>query len=224
MRSGSEEGAAAKFWWGRAVGLAMSLSGVLIGRMPYRANEGGALISRGMKLYKRDKVKKYIREFTSPARYSILFIPKPDGKLWLYVDYRRLNEITVKNRYTLSLIHKMQDRIKRAKWFTKLNLKNEYYRIRIKKSDKWKTAFGSQLRHYKYLIMLFELTNTLALYQNLINNIFRKYLDDFIIVYLDDILIYSKTKKEHIRHVTVILKALEKTDIRINGAKSVFHV
>jgi Reverse transcriptase (RNA-dependent DNA polymerase) len=72
--------------------------------------------------------------------------------------------------------------------------------------------------------MLFELTNILALYQSLINNIFRKYLDDFVIAYLDDILIYLKTKKEYIKHVTAVLKALKKVDVRINGAKSVFHV
>jgi Reverse transcriptase (RNA-dependent DNA polymerase) len=72
--------------------------------------------------------------------------------------------------------------------------------------------------------MLFKLINTLALYQNLINNILRKYLDDFMIVYLDDILIYSKTKEKHIKHVIAVLKALEKADIRINGAKNIFHV
>jgi Reverse transcriptase (RNA-dependent DNA polymerase) len=72
--------------------------------------------------------------------------------------------------------------------------------------------------------MLFGLINTLALYQSLINNIFRKYLDDFVIAYLNDILIYSKTKKEHIKHVTAVLKALEKVDVRINNAKSIFYV
>jgi hypothetical protein len=118
----------------------------------------------------------------------------------------------------------MQDRIKGAKWFTKLDLKDGYYRIRIKKRDKWKTAFGSRLRHYEYLVMLFELINALTLYQSLINNILRKYLNDFVIVYLDDILIYSKTKEKHIKYVTAVLKVLEKVNVRINNAKSVFHV
>jgi hypothetical protein len=105
-----------------------------------------------------------------------------------------------------------------------LDLKNGYYRIRIKKSDEWKTAFESRLGYYKYLIMLFGLINILTLYQSLINNILRKYLDDFIVAYLNDIFIYSKTKEEHIKHVIAILKALEKTDIKINNAKNVFHV
>jgi hypothetical protein len=105
-----------------------------------------------------------------------------------------------------------------------LDLKNGYYRIRIKKGDKWKIAFGFRLGYYEYLIILFGLTNTLALYQSLINNIFRRYLDDFMVAYLNDIFIYSKTKKEYIKHVIIVLKVLEKADVRINGAKSVFHV
>jgi len=118
----------------------------------------------------------------------------------------------------------MQDRIKETKWFTKLDLRDKYYRIRIKESDEWKIAFGSRLKYYEYLVMPFGLTNIPASYQSLINNIFRKYLDDFVIAYLDDILIYSKIKEEHIKYVTAVLEALEKADVRINNAKSVFHV
>jgi hypothetical protein len=105
-----------------------------------------------------------------------------------------------------------------------LDLRDGYYRIRIKESDEWKTVFGSRLRYYEYLIMLFGLINVLALYQSFINNIFRKYLDDFMVAYLDDILIYSKTKEEHIKHVIAVLKILKKVDVRINSAKSVFYV
>jgi hypothetical protein len=106
----------------------------------------------------------------------------------------------------------------------KLDLRDGYYRIRIKKGDKWKTAFGSRLGYYEYLIMPFGLINVLTFYQNLINNIFRRYLDDFVVAYLNDILIYSKTKEEHIKHVIAILEILEKADVRINDAKNVFHV
>ena len=105
-----------------------------------------------------------------------------------------------------------------------MDLRDGYYRIRIKKRDEWKIIFGSRLRHYEYLIMLFGLINTLTFYQSLINNIFRKYLDDFVIVYLNDILIYSKTKKEHIKHVIAVLEVLEKADMRINNTKKVFYV
>jgi Reverse transcriptase (RNA-dependent DNA polymerase)/Retroviral aspartyl protease len=136
-----------------------------------------------------NKRKGYIRESTSPARYPILFVPKANGKLRLCVDYRRLNEITVKNRYTLPLIHEMQDRIQGAKIFTKLDLRDGYHKIRIKEGDEWKTAWGSRLGHYEYLVMPFGLTNAPATYQALINNILREYLDDFVVAYLDDILI-----------------------------------
>jgi hypothetical protein len=105
-----------------------------------------------------------------------------------------------------------------------LDLKDGYYRIRIKEGDEWKTAFGSRLGYYEYLVMPFGLINALISYQSLINNILRKYLDDFVIAYLNDILIYLRTKEEYIKHVTAILKALEKTNVRINGAKNVFHV
>jgi hypothetical protein len=84
--------------------------------------------------------------------------------LRLYIDYRRLNEITVKNRYILPFIHKMQDRIKRVKWFIKLDLRDGYYRIRIKEENEWKITFGFRLRYYEYLVMLFGLTNVSVLY------------------------------------------------------------
>jgi hypothetical protein len=89
---------------------------------------------------KKNLTKNYIRPSTSPARYPILFVPKKDGKLRMCVDYRRLNEITVKNRYTLPLIHEMQDRIRKARIFSKFDLREAYYKIRMKKGEEWKTA------------------------------------------------------------------------------------
>jgi hypothetical protein len=115
------------------------------------------------------------------------------------VDYRRLNEITVKNRYILPLIHEMQDRIRKAKFFTKLDLREAYYKIRIKKSEEWKTAWGSRFGHYKQLIMPFELINAPATYQALINDILRKYLDIFVFAYLNDILVYSENEEDYIK-------------------------
>lgn len=167
--------------------------------------------------------KGYIRPSKSPARYPILFVPKKDGKLRMCVDYRRLNEITVKNRYTLPLIQELQDRVKGARFFTKMDIREGYYKIRIKKGEEWKTAWGSRLGHYEYLVMPFGLTNAPATFQALINDILREYLDKFVVAYLDDILIYSKTRKEHVQHVTLVLKALEGAGMRINGEKSTFH-
>jgi hypothetical protein len=108
---------------------------------------------------KKNFIKNYIRPSISPARYPILFVPKKDEKLRMCVNYRRLNEITVKNRYTLPLIHEMQDRIRKARIFSKFDLREAYYKIRIKKGEEWKTAWGSRLGHYKQLVMPFGLTN-----------------------------------------------------------------
>ena len=98
---------------------------------------------------KKNFAKNYIRLSTSPARYPILFVPKKDGKLRMCVDYRRLNEITVKNRYTLPLIHEMQDKIRKARIFSKFDLREAYYKIKMKKGKEWKIAWGSRLGHYK---------------------------------------------------------------------------
>jgi hypothetical protein len=139
------------------------------------------------------------------------------------VDYRRLNEITVKNRYTLSLIHEMQDRIRKARIFSKFDLREAYYKIRIKKSEEWKTVWGSRLGHYEQLIMLFKLTNIPATCQALVNDIFREYLDIFVFAYLDDILVYSENEKDYVKYVTLVLEALEKADIGLHPEKCVFH-
>jgi hypothetical protein len=108
------------------------------------------------------------------------------------VDYRKLNDITVKNRYLLPNITELRDRLLRAKIFTALDLRDGYHLIRIKKGEEWKTAFRTRYGHYEYTVMLFGLTNALATFQELINNVLRTYLDIFVIVYLDDILVYSE--------------------------------
>jgi hypothetical protein len=139
------------------------------------------------------------------------------------VDYRKLNEITVKNRYTLPLIHEMQDKIRKVRIFSKFDLRETYYKIRMKKDEKWKTAWRSRLGHYEQLVMPFELINVLATCQALINDIFREYLDIFVFAYLDDILIYSENEKNHIKHVTLVLETLEKADMELHPEKCVFH-
>jgi hypothetical protein len=118
----------------------------------------------------------------------------------------------------------MQDRTKKAKIFTKIDLREAYHKIRMKKGEEWKTAFGSRLGHYEYLVMPFGLTNAPATCQAMINDTLRQYLDDFVIAYLDDILIYSENEEDHVKHVTKVLEALSSTGMKVNGEKSVFHV
>jgi RNase H-like domain found in reverse transcriptase/Reverse transcriptase (RNA-dependent DNA polymerase)/Integrase zinc binding domain/Chromo (CHRromatin Organisation MOdifier) domain/Aspartyl protease len=174
--------------------------------------------------YLDENLKKgFIRPSTSPAGYPILFARKKDGSLRLCVDYRQLNAITIKNRYALPLIAELQDRIKGAKWFTKIDLRAAYNLIRMKKGEEWKTAFRTRYGHYEYLVMPFGLTNAPASCQALVNDALREYLDIFTVAYLDDILVYSKSYEEHVQHVTKVLSALEKHGLRVNLEKCEFH-
>jgi hypothetical protein len=167
--------------------------------------------------------KGWIRESKSPAGYPVFFVPKPDGGLRLCVDFRHLNEITVKNAYTLPLIGAMRDRLRGAQWFTKFDIPAAFHRIRIREGDEWKTAFRTHKGHYEYLVMPFGLTNAPATFQAYINNVLRDYIDVFVCVYIDDILVYSRTKEEHVEHVRKVLHALKKHKLRLKPSKSEFH-
>ena len=133
----------------------------------------------------------FIRPSKSPTGALILFDQKSDNLLRLCVDYRGLNNLTIKNRYPLSLIRKSLDRLRRARRFTQLKLTSAYYRMKIRKGDKWKTAFKTRYGHFKYQVMPFGLTNAPASFQGYFNKILAEKFDIFIIVYLDDILIYT---------------------------------
>ncbi len=173
---------------------------------------------------KENMQKEFIRESQSSAKYSILFVSKLNESLRLCVDYRALNNITIKNSYSLSLISELQDRLQRAQWFTKFDILEAFNWIWIKEEDEWKTVFCTWLEHYEYLIMSFDLINASVTFQTFVNNILQCYLNQFIIVYLNDILVYSKTKKEHMQHVKKILQTLKKVDLCIKSEKSEFHV
>jgi hypothetical protein len=150
-------------------------------------------------------------------------VPKKDGSLRLYVDYRLLNDITVKNSYPLPLISELQDRLQRAQWFTKLDIIETYIRIRIKEGEKWKTVFKTKFGLYEYQVMPFRLINAPATWQSFINNVLREYLDVFVIIYLDDILVFSKTEEEHKEHIKKILRKLIDENLRIKIEKTEFY-
>jgi len=173
---------------------------------------------------KENMQKEFIKELQSSAKYSILFVSKLNESLRLCVDYRALNNITIKNSYFLSLISELQNRLQRAQWFMKFNILEAFNRIQIKEKDEWKTVFCTRLKHYEYLIMSFNLINVSVTFQTFVNNVLRCYLNQFVIVYLNNILVYSKTKKEHVQHVKKILQTLKKVDLRIKSGKSEFHV
>ena len=152
--------------------------------------------------------KGWIRRSTSPAGAPVLFVPKKDGGLRLCVDYRGLNNVTIKNRHPLPLISETLDRLGGAAVFTKLDLKDAYHRIRIKKGDEWKTAFRTRYGHFEYMVMPFGLSNAPATFQAYISQALVGLVDTICVIYLDDILIYSADTKTHHADVAAVLDRL----------------
>lgn len=177
-----------------------------------------------LKEYLEDMLKKgHIKISKSSAGYPVMFVPKKNGKLRLVVDYRQLNDITLKDRTPLPLITELKDRLHGKKWFTALDLKNAYGLVRIKPGDEWKTAFRTKFGLFEYLVMPFGLTNAPATFQRMITNVLREHLDIFVVCYLDDILIFSETEEEHAKHVHTILQKLQDAKLLVEPTKSKFH-
>jgi hypothetical protein len=164
-----------------------------------------------------------IRSSTSPAGAPIHFALKKDGSLRLCIDYRGLNEITIKDRMPLPLISEALDRLVGARIYTKLDVKDAYNNLRIAEGDKWKTAFRTKYGLYEYLVMAFGLTNAPASFQRWMNEILSEYLDLFCIAYLDDILIYSGNLEQHREHVRLILQRMEDAGLTLKASKCEFH-
>lgn len=164
-----------------------------------------------------------IQHSESPAGAPILFVPKKDGTLRLCVDYRGLNKVTVKNRYPLPLISEILDRLSGAKFYSKLDIRDAYHRIRIAREDRWKTSFRTRYGQFEYLVMPFGLTNAPATFQSYINEALRGLLDQFCIAYMDDILIYSNTREEHTRHVRAVLARLREFSLFVKLSKCEFY-
>ena len=138
----------------------------------------------------------------------MIFVKKKDGSLRLCIDYRDLNKATVKNRYPIPRIDDLFDQMKGASVFSKIDLWLGYHQLKIKENDISKTAFRTRFGHYEFVVVPFGLTNAPAVFMSLMNSVFRKYLDHFVQVFLDDILIYSKNEKEHEEHLRLVLTCL----------------
>jgi transposase InsO family protein len=171
---------------------------------------------------KENLAKGFIRRSESPAGAPILFVKKKDGSLRLCVDYRGLNKITTPNRCPLPLISETFDQLGKAKYFTKLDMRGAYNLLRIAKGDEWKTAFRCRYGHFEYQVMPFGLMNAPGTFQAFVNDVLRDYLDDFVVVYLDDILIYSESLDEHTAQVKKVLKKLEAAGICLKLEKCAF--
>ncbi|KAJ1116408.1 hypothetical protein NDU88_004620 [Pleurodeles waltl] len=166
----------------------------------------------------------FIRPSKSPTASPLFFVPKANGELRTCIDYRGLNKITIKNKYPLPLIPVLLEQVKKAKIYTKLDLRGAYHLVRMREGDEWKTAFKSRYGLFEYTIMPFGLCNAPAAFQFFLNDVLREYLDIFAIVYIDDILIYSDNENQHVQHVKKILAALRKHHLYCKLTKCEFHV
>uniref|UniRef100_A0A669CB49 Gypsy retrotransposon integrase-like protein 1 n=1 Tax=Oreochromis niloticus TaxID=8128 RepID=A0A669CB49_ORENI len=165
-----------------------------------------------------------IRPSSSPVAAGFFFVAKKDKSLRPCIDYRGLNNITIKNKYPLPLLTSAYELLQGATVFTKLDLRNAYHLVRIREEDEWKTAFNTHLGHFEYLVMPFGLTNAPTVFQAFVNDVLRDFLDHFVFVYLDDILIFSRSVSEHERHVRLVLQCRLENRLFVKGEKCEFHV
>ncbi|KAK1652429.1 hypothetical protein QYE76_070234 [Lolium multiflorum] len=166
--------------------------------------------------------KGFIQESVSPWGSPVIFVDKRDGGRRMCGDYRNLNNVTIKNKYPLPRIQDLFDQVRGAGVFSKIDLRSGYHQIKIKKEDVPKTAFVSRYGHHEYLVVPFGLTNAPAIFMNLMNKIFMPCLDKFVIIFIDDILIYSKDKAEHAEHLRIVLQTLREHQLYAKFSKCEF--
>ena len=150
----------------------------------------------------------FIRPNTSPWGTPVLFAKKKDKTLQLNIDCRQLNRVTIKNRYPLPIIDDLFDQLRGAQVYSKIDLCTSYHRLRVREADIPKTAFRTRYEHFEFTVMLFGLTNAPTAFMDLLHKVFQPYLDQFVVVFVDDILIYSKSEEEHEGHLRIVIQAL----------------
>ncbi|GJY68960.1 putative reverse transcriptase domain-containing protein [Tanacetum coccineum] len=168
--------------------------------------------------------KGFIRPSSSPWGAPVLFVKKKDRSFRMCIDYRELNKLTVKNRYPLPRIDDLFDQLQGSSIYSKIDLRSGYHQLRVREEDIPKTAFRTRYGHYEFQVMPFGLTNAPAVFMDLMNRVCKPYLDKFVIVFIDDILIYSKSKKEHEEHLRQILKLLKKEELYAKFSKCEFWI
>ncbi|GJV57248.1 putative reverse transcriptase domain-containing protein [Tanacetum coccineum] len=189
----------------------------LVARAPYRLapSERKELTEQLQEL----SDKGFIRPSSSPCGTPILFVKKKDGSFRMCIDYRELNKLTVKNRYPLPRIDDLFDQLQGSSVYSKINLRSGYHQLRVREEDIPKTAFRTRYGHYEFQVMPFGLTNAPVAFIDLMNRVCKPYLDKFVIVFINDILIYSKNKEEHEEHLKLILELLKKEELYAKFSK-----
>ena len=166
--------------------------------------------------------KGFIKPSVSPWGAPVLFVKKKDGSLRLCIDYRELNKVTIKNKYSLPRIDDLFDQLQGAGIFSKIDLRSGYHQLNIKEEDSPKSAFRTRYGHYEFVVMPFGLTNAPAAFMDLMNRVFHDYLDKFVVVFIDDILVYSKTAAEHEEHLKAVLQRLREKKLYAKFKKCEF--
>ncbi|GJW87227.1 putative reverse transcriptase domain-containing protein [Tanacetum coccineum] len=195
------------------------IGAALVARAPYRLapSEMKELSEQLQELFDKG----FIRPSSSPWGAPVLFVKKKDGSFKMCIDYHDLNKLTVKNRYPLLRIDDLFDQLQGSSIYSKIDPRSRYHQLRVREQDIPKMAFRTRYGHYEFQVMPFGLKNVLAVFMDLMNRVCKPYLDKFVIVFIDDILIYSKDEKEHEEHLKVILELLkkEKLGIHVDPAK-----
>nr|GEW88691.1 putative reverse transcriptase domain-containing protein [Tanacetum cinerariifolium] len=168
--------------------------------------------------------KGFIRHSSSPWGAPVLFVKKKDGSFRMCIDYRELIKVTVKNRYPLPRIDDLFDQLQGSSVYHKIDLRLGYHQLRVREEDLPKTAFRTLYGHYEFQVMPFGLTNAPAVFMDLMNQVCKPYLDKFMIVFIDDILIYLKNEKEHEEHLKAILELLKKEELYAKFSKCEFWI